>query len=150
MDGTEDQVIDYIDTVKSEFITLLPQEVAFPRGVNNLKKYSGDNQIYTRGTPIHVRGSLLYNYYLAEHKLLQKYKKIQDAEKILFVYLKLPNPFRENIVSFPDTLPVEFNLDQYIDYELQFQKAFVDPLKIVLTAIGWKVEQESSLEAFFG
>ena len=150
MDGTEGQVIDYIDTVKSEFIKLLPQEVAFPRGVNNLKKYKGTNQIYTKGTPIHVRGSLLYNYYLAEHKLLQKYKKIQDAEKILFVYLKLPNPFRENIVSFPDTLPAEFNLDKYIDYELQFTKAFVDPLKIVLNAIGWKFEEESTLESFFG
>jgi hypothetical protein len=62
----------------------------------------------------------------------------------------LPNPIKENVISFPDYLPPELNLNAYVDYDKQFSKTFIDPIEPVLKAIGWSVEEQSSLEDFFG
>ena len=149
MSGTEDDVINYIDGCRQKFKTLPPEEISFPRSVSDVVKYKSHSDIYIKGTPIHVRGALLFNHYIKEKKLTNKYSLIQNGEKIKFCYLKKPNTIHENVLSFIQDYPFELGLDKYIDYDLQFNKAFLEPLKIILDAIGWSVEKTANLESFF-
>ena len=150
MSGTEDEMIDYIDNCRKEFRSLPPEEISFPRSVSNVTKYKGTHNIYEKGTPMHVRGALLFNHYVKERKLDKKYAYIQNGEKIKFCYLKSPNPTRENVISFIQDFPKELDLVRFVDYEMQFNKAFLDPVKAILNAIGWSDERKITLESFFG
>jgi DNA polymerase elongation subunit (family B) len=147
--GTEDDVQEFIANFRKEFRTLPIEEISFPRSVNGLKTYTDKAQIYTKGTPIHVKGALLYNYLLNKHNLSNKYPKVQEGEKLKFTYLIQPNPINDTVISYPTRLPTEFGLDNYIDYELQFEKAFLDPIKIILDCMNWQSEKTSSLADFF-
>jgi hypothetical protein len=147
--GTEDDVQEFIANFRTEFRTLPIEEISFPRSVNGLKTYTDKAQIYTKGTPIHVKGALLYNYLLNKHNLSNKYPKVQEGEKLKFTYLIQPNPINDTVISYPTRLPTEFGLDNYIDYELQFEKAFLDPIKIILDCMNWQSEKTSSLADFF-
>ena len=149
MTGTEEDVIDFIDKSRAEFKSLPPEQISFPRSVSDVVKYKSHSNIYTKGTPIHVRGALLFNHYIKENKLDNKYSLIKNGEKIKFCYLKKPNTLHENVISFIQEFPKELNLDKYIDYDLQFEKSFVEPLKAILDAIGWNVEKTVNLELFF-
>jgi len=149
MSGTEDNVIDFIEKSRKEFKKLPPEDIAFPRSASNVEKYKAHSTIYAKGTPIHIRGALLYNHYVKKHKLDNKYSLIQNGEKVKFCYLKKPNIIHENIISFIQDFPHELDLDKYVDYELQFEKAFLEPLKAILDAIGWHVEKTVNLESFF-
>ena len=149
MTQTEDDVIDFIDKCRTKFNSLPPEEISFPRTVSNVKKYKSVNAIYEKGTPIHARGALLFNHYVRKNQLTQKYSLINNGEKIKFCYLKRPNPIQENVISFIQQFPEELNLDKYIDYDLQFEKSFLEPLKIILDSIGWSAERTVNLESFF-
>jgi DNA polymerase elongation subunit (family B) len=149
MTKTEDDLIDYIDQSRKKFNSLSVEEISFPRTVNDVVKHKAVNTIYGKGTPIHVRGALLYNHIIKEKKLDKKYATIQNGEKIKFCYLKLPNPIRENVISYVQEFPRELGLDKYIDYELQFNKAFLEPMRVILDAIGWRIEKTLTLESFF-
>jgi len=149
MTKTEDDVIDFIEKCRTNFRSLPPEEISFPRTVSNVKKYKSVNAIYEKGTPIHARGALLFNHYVKKNKLTQKYSLINNGEKIKFCYLKRPNPIQENVISFIQQFPEELNLDKYIDYDLQFEKSFLEPLKIILDSIGWSAERTVNLESFF-
>ena len=149
MNGTEDEVIDFIEKSRKEFKQLPPEDISFPRSASDVEKYKAHSTIYAKGTPIHIRGALLYNHYVKKHKLDNKYSLIQNGEKVKFCYLKKPNIIHENIISFIQDFPHEIGLDRYIDYDLQFNKAFLEPLKIILDAIGWNVEKTVTLEDFF-
>ena len=149
MNGTEEDVIAFIDNARKEFKQLPPEQISFPRSASDVNKYKSSASIYAKGTPIHVRGALLFNHYIKEAKLTNKYSLIQNGEKVKFVYLKKPNIIHENIISFIQEFPKELNLDKYIDYDLQFEKAFLEPLKIILDAIGWNVEKTVNLDLFF-
>lgn len=149
MSGTEEEVIDFIDKCRKEFKALPPEQIAFPRSVSDVVKYRSYSGIYSKGTPIHCRGALLFNHYIKEKKLDNKYSLINNGEKIKFIYLKKPNIIQENVISFIQDFPHELGLDKYIDYELQFEKSFLDPLKSILDAIGWNVEKTVNLELFF-
>ena len=61
----------------------------------------------------------------------------------------MPNHTKENVITFSNNLPKEFNLHQYIDYDMQFKKTFIEPLKFILDAIGWRVEALNTLDDFF-
>ena len=149
MTGTEDDMISFIDKSRAEFKTLPPEQISFPRSVSDVQKYKCSSDIYAKGTPIHCRGALLFNHYIKEKKLTNKYSLIKNGEKIKFCYLKKPNIIHENIISFIQDFPRELGLDKYIDYDLQFEKSFVEPLKAILDAIGWSVEKTVNLELFF-
>ena len=149
MTKTEDDVIDFIDQCRTKFSSLPPEDISFPRTVSNVKKYRSVNAIYEKGTPIHARGALLFNHYVKKNQLTQKYSLINNGEKIKFCYLKRPNPIQENVISFIQQFPEELNLDKYIDYDLQFEKSFLEPLKIILQSIGWESERRVNLESFF-
>ena len=149
MNGTEEDVINFIDKCREEFKSLPPEQIAFPRTASDVRKYYSSSDIYNKGTPIHIRGALLFNHYVKEKKLTNKYSLIANGEKIKFVYLKKPNIIQENIISFIQDFPKELGLDKYIDYDLQFEKSFVEPLKSILDSIGWNVEKTVNLELFF-
>ena len=149
MSGDNDKLIEFIQKIRKNFNQQELINISFPRGVNGINKYKGSSEIYVKGTPIHVRGALLYNHHLKQNKITNKYPEILDGEKIKYLYLKSPNPFGENVIAYIQDLPKEFGLDKYIDYELQFNKAFLDPLKSVVDCIGWQTEKRGSLESFF-
>ena len=146
---TNDELISFINDVRAETRERPYEEVAFPRGVNNLAKYRHPTEIYTKGTPIHVRGALLYNYYIKKHKIEHKHQLIQEGEKIKFMYLKTPNPLHENCISFFGDVPKEFGIEKYVDYQTQFEKSFLEPLKNVLQCIGWTHQKTVSIGSFF-
>jgi DNA polymerase elongation subunit (family B) len=149
MSGTEEQVIKFIDKCRTDFRKLPPEQIAFPRTASDVRKYHSSASIYASKTPIHIRGALLFNHYIKDKNLTNKYSLIGNGEKIKFIYLKKPNIIQENIISFIQDFPTELGLDKYIDYELQFEKSFLEPLKSILDAIGWKTEQTTTLESFF-
>ena len=149
MNGTEDDVINFIEDCRVKFKKLSPEEVSFPRSASDIVKYQSSSNIYAPKTPMHVRGALLFNHYIKDNKLTNKYSLIQNGEKIKFCYLKKPNIIHENVISFIQDFPKELGLEKYVDYELQFDKGFLEPLKIILNAIGWSSEKSSTLDAFF-
>ena len=149
MTKTEEDVIRFIDNFKEEFFSMPPEDIAFPRSVNGLTKWSDPVTLYKKSCPIHVRGALLYNFQLKKRKLTHKYPLIQEGEKIKFCYLQKPNTVGENVISFISNFPTEINIHKNVDYKLQFEKSFLYPLKIILDAIGWKTEKEVNLEFLF-
>jgi DNA polymerase elongation subunit (family B) len=150
LSGTEDDIIKFIDDFRNEFKQCDVSDIAFPRGVNGLDKYSGStNDIYAKGTPMHVRGALIYNHWLKQNKLDKVYPSITNGEKIRYIYLKEPNILRSNVIGFPGIIPKELDIRSMIDYNTQYEKSFVEPLKIILDAIGWRTEKRASLEDFF-
>jgi DNA polymerase elongation subunit (family B) len=149
MQGTEQELWEFVETARKEFRNLPVEDVASPRGCNNLQQYADSTTIYSKGTPIHVRGSLLYNHMLKQKNLDMRYEVIKNGEKIHFTYLTMPNPINENVISFINVLPAEFDLKRYIDYDLQFEKSFIEPLKAIVNLINWNVEPVASLNSFF-
>lgn len=150
MRGTEKELWEFVENARKEFRNLPVEEVAFPRGCKNLAQYANSSTIYTKGTPIHVRGSLLYNNLLEKKDLDMRYEKIKNGDKIHFTYLSMPNPLNENVMAFTSVLPKEFDLNRYVDYDMQFDKSFVEPLKVIVEKINWNVEPVASLDSFFG
>ena len=149
LQSTEPELHDYIEKFREEFKTLPVEEISFPRSVNGLKTYHDSKVIWAKGTPIHVRGALMYNYMIEQMNLTKSYQKIQEGEKIKFIYLREPNTFKTDVISFVNRIPKEFKIEDVIDYDLQFQKSFIDPLTIILDTIGWRTEKINSLEDFF-
>ena len=150
MNHDEKAIHKFVSDFKHEYMLLPFEDIAFPRSVKDLNKYKDSASIYKKSTPIHVKGSLIYNSLLKEKKLETKYQTIKDGDKIKFIYLKAPNPARDTVISCPSTLPKEFSIEPYIDYDLQFEKSFLDPIKGILDAIGWHItERRATLEQFF-
>lgn len=146
---TQEELRDYIENFRKKFFNMSFEDIAFPRSVNGLDKYASELDIYAKGTPIHVRGALIYNHVLKKNNLEKKHTLIYDKDKIKFCYLSMPNPVHSNIISVSTDLPKEFGLDKYLDYETQFQKAFLDPIETILSTIGWKLKEVHTLEDFF-
>ena len=150
MNGDEEAAQQFVADFRTHFEELPIEDISFPRGCNGINKWSNPTTIYSKGTPIHVRGALLYNFHNKKNKLTHKYPLIQDGEKIKFVYLKTPNKIGENVISYLNTFPKEFGLDKQVDYELQFNKSFLEPIKVIMDVIGWQPEKVASLEFLFG
>ena len=149
MKSTEADMQEFIREFKDEFNKLPAEDVSFPRGCNNINDYIDPITTYRKGTPIHVRGALVFNKILKEKKLNRQYEEIKSGDRIKFAYLKMPNSVKENVVSFPNFLPKELDLSQYIDYNIQFDKTFIKPISSILDVIGWEAAPTASLEAFF-
>lgn len=147
--GTQEDMHKFIGDFREEFKKLPPEDISFPRGLNGLAKYTDPLTVYKLGAPIHVKGAIYYNSYLKEHGLTKKYPLIQEGEKIKFTYLKLPNHIKSPVISYPGRLPKEMGLDNFIDYDVQFGKAFLEPVKVILDCLGWTTEKTSTLEDFF-
>jgi len=154
MSGNEKELNQFIQEFRKEFLQLPPEDIAYPRSVNGVNKFMDSNALYKKGTPIHVKGAILYNYLLKKNKLINKYPIIQDGDKIKFFPLRQPNIYQSNVMSFITKMPKEFNVNDIIDYDTQFDKAFIEPLNLIIERIGWKVDKsygtQLSLEDFFG
>ena len=147
--STESETQKFILDFKNQFKNLYPEDVAFPRRVTNITDWYDRRRIFKKSCPIHVRGALLHNYYIKQNKLENKYELITNGDRIKFVYLKMPNAIRQNVIAFKDVLPKEFKLHNQIDYDLQFDKTFIEPLNLILNPIGWRAEEIATLEDFF-
>lgn len=151
MNKDEETMQKFIMDFRDEFKTLKFEDIAAPRGVSNLTDYiCKQGGMYVKGTPIHAKGSIFYNSLINKYKLNGQYDLIGNGDKIKFCYLKSPNPFAINVISAPGELPSEFEIQRFIDYDVQFSKTFIDPLSIILNAIGWSAEKRSTLDSFFG
>lgn len=148
MNGDQKNLISFVEEFRNKFMSLPFEEVAFPRGVKGLEKYGDSALIYTKGTPIHVKGALIFNN-LLKQKNIKSIPPIQNGDKIRFAYLKVPNPVNDTVIATPDELPDEFGLDKYIDREMQFDKSFLEPIRSITSVIGWEAEQRATLEDFF-
>ena len=149
MTKDEDTLQTFVAKFKEEFYNMTAEQISFPRSGNNLAKYKHANNIFIKGTPIHVKGALIYNHQLRQFKLSKKYPIIQEGDKVKFLKLVEANPFKFDVVSYVTKLPSEFKLQQYIDYDVMFQKTFLDPMSFILNSIGWSYKKKASLEAFF-
>ena len=149
MNKSESDLHDYVIDFRNKFVDLSFEEVAFPRSVSDLQSYVDRTTIFKKGTPINVKGALMYNNLIDKLKLSKKYEPIQSGQKIKFAYLKTPNPLHCNVIAAPGSMPKEFSLDKYIDRELQLEKTFLDPISTIVNAIGWTFEKKSTLESFF-
>jgi len=139
MNGTEEDVWKFVASQRPIFNAAKFEDIAFPRSVNKLDEYT---QV-EKSVPIAVRGALVYNRQIAE--MSRGVDQIRDGQKIKFAYLKEPNPFGSNIMSAPDGCPTEWQIGKWIDYETQWNKAFVTPLDSILGCAGWHIEKQDSL-----
>ena len=147
--STESKLQDYIRDFEKEYRKMDAERIAFPRGVNGLDKYKDRANIYKSATPMHVRGSLLYNFHIREKNIDKEYEVINEGDKIKFVYLKEPNLIKENCIAFISKIPEEFNLRQYVDYDTMFEKSFIEPLTTILNGVGWTAKPQATLEGLF-
>lgn len=146
----EATVQKYIADYKERFRTLSFEEIASPRGVSNIDQYTSKGpEMFIKGTPINAKGSILYNRLLKQFKLTGQYEEIGNGDKIKYCYLKTPNPYGINVIAAINNLPEQFDLNKYLDYDLQFEKAFIQPLSGIMKAVGWDIEKRSTLEGFF-
>ena len=150
LNGTEVEVQARIAEFKQQFFEMGPEVIGKTSGTDDIEKFTTSSGSYTKGTPIHVRGAILYNNELKRLKLDRLYESINSGDKVKFVYLKLPNPIHENIVSFPGRLPRDMELNKYIDYNLQFEKVFLKPMRTILESVNWSEEKIDTLADFFG
>ena len=131
-----------------------PEQIAYPRSCNGLKKWGDSSRIFKKKCPMHIKGALIYNHLLKEHKVTHKYPYIQQGDKIKFLELRTPNKMQSNVISFMTRLPKEFDLHDMINYDRMFDKSFVDPLTFILDQINWQVDRsygtQQTLEALFG
>jgi DNA polymerase elongation subunit (family B) len=146
----QETVIQHIESFRAEFNQMPPQAIAFPRGVKGMDKYADAATLYKKSTPLQVRASLVWNHAIKQLKLTRKYKSIANYDKIKYIHLRVPNPVGENVIAFPDYLPKELDLERFIDYDTQFDKAFLEPLKTILETVGWSHERKATLESLFG
>jgi len=153
MSGDEKELNDFLIEFRKEFDELPPEEIAYPRSVNGVKKFYSDSSIYRKGTPMHIKGALVYNHMVKERKLTRKYTLIQNGDKIKYLELRQPNPLGCNVISFPSKLPKELDILKYVDYDSQYEKSFIDPLSFITNNIGWKIDRsfgtQTTLEDFF-
>jgi DNA polymerase elongation subunit (family B) len=150
---TPEELRQYVNEFYDEFMILPISDVAAPRGVKGINKYSDNTKIYQTGTPIATKAALLYNSYSKKIGIDKQYAAIKENDKMKFVFVKVPNPYgmagKDAVMGFINSPPKEFNLEKYIDRKKQFEKTFGEPLDNILQAINWKLNAEVSLESFF-
>ena len=153
MNGDEKMLNTFIQEFRKEFMNLPPEDIAYPRSCNGVHRWRGDSSLYKKGTPIHVKGALLYNYLVEKNKLGNKYPSILEGDKIRFLHLRQPNIYQSTSFSFVTSMPKELGIKEMIDYDEQFEKSFVSPLKFITDKINWLVDSsygvQGTLEDFF-
>ena len=153
MTGDDKMLNTFIQEFRDEFMELPPEDIAYPRSVNGLKKFSSSNGMFAKGAPIHCKGAILYNHLVKKHKLSNKYPIIQEGDKIKFLHMKQPNIYTASAFSFLTSMPKELDIMDRIDYDVQFTKSFVEPLRFITEKIRWKIDDsygtQGTLEDFF-
>ena len=141
MSGDEKMLNTFIQDFRKEFMNMAPEEIAYPRSVNGLGKWTDSSNLFAKGAPIHVKGAILYNHLIKRHKLGNKYPNIMEGDKIKFLHLKTPNVYQSTAITFPTKLPKELDFYSIIDYDVQYEKSFVEPLKFITDKILWNIDK---------
>jgi DNA polymerase elongation subunit (family B) len=150
LNGNEDRLQTLVASFREKFYSLPAEKIAYPRGCKSADKWAHAESIYRRNTPIAARASLVHNHWIETLSLSRKYAKIREGDKMKFIYLKMPNPIKEDVIGFIDRIPTEFRVDpEYIDYDTQFEKTFLDPLTNILSFVGWTAVPTTTLDSFF-
>ena len=153
MDGDEKMLNTFIQDFREEFMLLSPEDIAYPRSCNGLKKFRGTDRLFKKGAPIHVKGAILYNHLVEKNKLGNKYPNIQEGDKLKFIHMKEPNIYQASAFSFMTKMPKELDLYKFIDYNKQFDKSFVEPLTFITDKMKWLIDSsygtQGTLEDFF-
>ena len=154
MSGSEEDLNDFLIKFRKEFDSLAPEDIAYPRSINGIRKWGSPNSIYRKGSPMHIKGALIFNHMIKQKRLTRKYPLVMDGSKIKYLQLRQPNPLASNVISFVSKVPSELDIYKYIDYDSQYEKSFIDPLSFITDNIGWRLDRslgtQTSLEAFFG
>jgi len=154
MSGDEKMLNNFIQEFRDEFMKLAPEDIAYPRSCNGLQKFRGEHSLFRKGAPIHVKGAILYNWAIDKHELEHKYPLIQEGDKIRFLHLRQPNVYQSSAFSFITEVPRELDIIDKIDYDEQFDKSFVEPLKAITEKMDWLIDSsygaQGTLEDFFG
>ena len=152
MSGDEKDLNKFVIDFREKFLENTPEAISFPRSVNGLRRWHDSGTTFKKSTPMHIKGALIYNQKIKQKKLLNKYPLIQEGDKIKFVYLKQPNPFSANVITYITKLPKEFNIHEFVDYDIQFEKVFVEPLILISDTIKWSIDRtygtQGTLENF--
>jgi len=153
MDGDSKQLNNFIQNFRDEFMSLPPEDIAYPRSCNGIQRWSGDSQLFRKGAPIHVKGAILYNHLVEKNKLQDKYPIIQNGDKVRFLHLQQPNIYQSSAFSFITSMPKELDIFGKKDYDTQFDKSFVEPLRFITTKINWWIDDsygtQGTLDGFF-
>jgi hypothetical protein len=151
MGGDEEMLNTFIQDFREEFMTLPPEEIAYPRSCNGLKKFRGTDRLFALGAPKHVKGAILYNHLVDENKLGNKYVSIQEGDKVKFVNLK-DNIYQASAFSFMTKIPPELEILSMVDYTSQYEDSFLAPLRVITDKMNWilKNDEVGTLEDFFG
>ena len=153
MNGDEKMLNTFIQDFREEFMALPPEDIAYPRSCNGLQKFRGTDRLFAKGAPIHVKGALLHNYLIEKNNLENKFPYIQEGDKLRFVHMKEPNIYHASAFSFITTIPKELDIMDKIDYNTQFTKAFVEPLRFITEKMNWLIDDsygtQGTLEEFF-
>ena len=138
---------DILDVDILEFKASLPGrhylEVARNTSANNVDEYArgaadGLNK-FRKGTPIHVKASIVYNRLLTHYGIEHKYERIADGAKIKYVYLK-DNPLHIDVVAvrgYRDPKQIMQLITDYIDTDALFDNELRKKLQDFYTALGW-------------
>ena len=153
MNGDDKELNSFIQDFRKDFMELPPEDIAYPRSCNGVTRYKDDASLFRKGAPIHVKGAILYNYLIEKNKLTNKYPNIQEGDKIRFLHLRQPNIYQSTAFSFVTFMPKELDISALIDYDIQFSKAFVEPIRFICNKIQWKIDDsygvQGTLEGFF-
>ena len=151
MGGDEEMLNTFIQDFREEFMTLPPEDIAYPRSCNGLKKFRGTDRLFALGAPKHVKGAILYNHLVDENKLGNKYVSIQEGDKVKFVNLK-DNIYQASAFSFMTKIPPELEILPMVDYTSQYEDSFLAPLRVITDKMNWilKNDEVGTLEDFFG
>ena len=153
MSGDEKELNDFIQDFRNEFMEMRPEEIAYPRSINGLSKWTESHNLFKKGAPIHVKGGILYNYLIKKHKLSHKYPLIQEGDKIKFLHLREPNIYQSTSISFITELPKELDITSLIDYDIQYSRSFCEPISFITNKMGWNLDMsfgtQLTLEGFF-
>ena len=141
MSGDEKMLNTFIQDFRKEFMNMAPEQIAYPRSVNGLSKWTDSSNLFAKGAPIHVKGAILYNHLIKRHKLGNKYPNIMEGDKIKFLHLKTPNVYQSTAITFSTRLPKELDFYSIIDYDVQYEKSFVEPLKFITDKILWNIDK---------
>lgn len=156
--GTESEFHQFIKDTKSKFMKLDVEEVSFPKKITDINKYtiaSMNNSIFDvdddnrnshkKGAPIHVKGAIHYNNLIEKYNMENKIFMITNGDAIKYTYLTEPNPINNNTIAFMDNLPKEFGLHKYVNYDIQWEKSFYNPVNQIAEIVGWKMEKDYGL-----
>ena len=118
---------------KEEYMSQPVETLAISGAVTSL-----DYNIKDSSIPIGSRSVLVYNKFVEDNNLTNKYPLIPPGEKSKRLYLKTPNKFNSDTIAFTNPSFIK-EFKDYIDYDKNFEKTFISPLSIMTTPLKYDI-----------